>query len=656
MISLQNLSKSFGARCLFAIAGIDLRPGARYGLVGANGSGKSTLLRIVSGEEPPSDGHVTLPKQLRLGILKQDQFLADDARVIDVAMQGDQAVYDAILEQSRQQHGGPLSPQRVAELDEFVRAHDGWTLEARSSEILTGLGIPVTVQQRPLSTLSGGFKLRVLLARVLISRPDLLLLDEPTNHLDILSIRWLEKFLVQYSGCAVVVSHDRRFLDQIATHILDIDYGTVTVYAGNYGQFEVQKGAVRERKESEIARQQKILADKLAFVERFRYKATKARQAQSRVKQIEKIEIVELPRSTRRTPHFHFDTRRPSGVDVLSLAAIRKSFGEHQVLSNVAFSIRRGERVAMIGPNGIGKSTLLKIAVGCLEPDSGSFSWGYETHRGYFSQDHRDQLGDGRLSLLEWLWSFCSTQTEGWVRSQLGKVLFTGDDVHAKLQTLSGGESARVLFCRLMVEQPNVLILDEPTNHLDLEATESLVLALKQFDGTLLFVSHDRWFVSQLATRVIELVPEGYRDFPGPFEEYLVACGDDHLDSETVVLRAKTESKTRRDEDMTLRSTAQQFRNELKRKRNRLKNLPLRRDAALAKVAVLEAEVRAIESNYALPDFFANTPAEQLQELHDKQLQLQDQLAQAMSDWETLESEIVTLETELQAANTGEDL
>jgi ATPase subunit of ABC transporter with duplicated ATPase domains len=656
MISLQNLSKSFGARCLFTIAGVDLRPGARYGLVGANGSGKSTLLRIVSGEEPPSDGHVTLPKQLRLGILKQDQFLADDARVIDVAMQGDQAVYDAMLEQSRQQHCGPLSPRRVAELDEFVRAHDGWTLEARSCEILAGLGIPVTVQQRPLSTLSGGFKLRVLLARVLISRPDLLLLDEPTNHLDILSIRWLEKFLVQYPGCAVIVSHDRRFLDQIATHILDIDYGTVTVYAGNYGQFEVQKCAVRERKESEIARQEKLLGDKLAFVERFRYKATKARQAQSRVKQIEKIEIVELPRSTRRMPHFHFDAQRPSGVDVLSLAAISKSFGEHRVLSNVSFSIRRGERIAMIGPNGIGKSTLLKIAVGCLEPDSGSFRWGYETHRGYFSQDHRDQLGDGRLSLLEWLWSFCSTQTEGWVRSQLGKVLFTGDDVHAKLQTLSGGESARALFCRLMVEQPNVLILDEPTNHLDLEATESLVLALKQFDGTVLFVSHDRWFVSLLATRVIELVPEGYRDSPGTFEEYLVACGDDHLDSEAVVLRAKSESKTRSDGDVTSRATSQKLRNELKRKRNRLKNLPLRRDAALTRVAVLEAEIKAIESNYALPEFFVNTPAVQLQELHDKQLQLQDQLAQAMSDWETLESELVTLETELQATNTGEDL
>ncbi len=654
MIAIQNLSKSFGARNLFASASLDLRPGARYGLVGANGSGKSTLLRIVSGQEAPTDGQVTYPKQLRLGVLKQDQFLSDDERVIDVAMQGDRAVYDAIMEQGRHSSQGLAPPERVAELDEFVRAHEGWTLEARSGEILAGLGIPVSAQQRPLSTLSGGFKLRVLLAQVLVSRPDLLLLDEPTNHLDIVSIRWLEKFLAEFAGCAVIVSHDRRFLDQVATHILDIDYSTVTTYVGNYGQFELQKRALRERKESEIARQDKLLADKLAFVERFRYKATKARQAQSRVKQIEKIEIMELPRSTRRMPRFRFDARRQSGVDVLSLAGIGKTFTEHRVLSNVSLSIRRGERVAIIGPNGIGKSTLLKIAVGCLEPDCGTVGWGYETHRGYFSQDHHDQLGDGKLTLLQWLWSFCSAQTEGWVRSQLGKVLFTGDDVLAKLQTLSGGESARVLFCRLMIEQPNVLVLDEPTNHLDLEATESLVEALNQFDGTLLFVSHDRWFVSQLATRVVELTFDGYRDFPGTFDDYIGHCGDDHLDSDTVALRAKVAERAKDEGNATLRETAQQARGELKRKRNRLKNLPQRLDQALAKVESLEERIKAIENDYARPEFYANTAPAQLQALQGEERQLRDQLADAILDWETLELEIAMLERELLAADRGD--
>ena len=298
MVAIQNLAKAYGARSLFADVNLDLRGGARYGLVGANGSGKTTLLRILSGEEAPSDGSITLPKQMKLGFLRQDQFLQDDERIIDAAMRGDQLVFDALAEQNRLAASAAAAVARASELDDFIRQHSGYTLESRSSEILVGLGIPASVHRLALSTLSGGFKLRVLLARVLVSRPDLMLLDEPTNHLDIVSIRWLEKFLLGYPGCAVVISHDRRFLDNVATHILDVDYGTVTHYVGNYSQFDVQKVAVRDRKEAEIARQHKIIADKLAFIERFRYKATKARQAQSRVKQIEKIEVAELPRSS----------------------------------------------------------------------------------------------------------------------------------------------------------------------------------------------------------------------------------------------------------------------------------------------------------------------------------------------------------------------
>ena len=656
MVAIQNLSKSFGARTLFAGANLDLRPLARYGLVGANGSGKTTLMRIISGDESASDGQVTYPKQMRLGVLKQDQFLGDNERVIDVAMQGDREVYGAIAEQSQLMNSGSGSPDRIAELDEFIRVHAGWTLESRSAEILAGLGIPVSSQRRALATLSGGFKLRVLLAQVLVSRPDLLLLDEPTNHLDILSIRWLEKFLAAYSGCAVIISHDRRFLDNVTTNILDVDYCTVTPYTGNYSQFEIQKQAVRERKEAEIARQEKIVADKLAFVERFRYKATKARQAQSRVKQIEKIEIAELPRSTRRFPRFRFEARRPSGVDVLRLLGVSKSFGDHKVLSNVSLSIRRGDRVAVIGPNGIGKSTLLKIIVGRLELDKGSLEWGHETHSGYFSQDHHDQLGEGNLTLLEWLWSFCSTQTEGWVRSQLGRVLFSGDDVLANLHTLSGGESARVLFSRLMVEQPNVLVLDEPTNHLDFEASEALVSALKEYAGTLLFVSHDRWFVSQLATRIVELIPEGYRDFPGSFDDYLAQCGDDHLDSEKVVLRVKAEERLKDADGVSRRALELRLRDDLKKKRNRLKNLPARRDAALLKVEELEKQLKVIEDNYAQPDFYSSCGVEQLGSLQDKQRQLRDQLTDAILDWETLETEISALEQELSLSTGGDEI
>ncbi len=654
MVAIQNLSKSFGARTLFAGVALDLRPLARYGLVGANGSGKTTLLRIISGEESASDGQVTYPKQMRLGVLRQDQFLGDSERVIDVAMQGDREVFGAITEQSQLMNGGGSS-DRIAELDEFIRVHAGWTLESRSAEVLAGLGIPVSSQRQALATLSGGFKLRVLLAQVLVSRPDLLLLDEPTNHLDILSIRWLEKFLAAFSGCAVIISHDRRFLDHVATNILDVDYGTVTPYTGNYSQFELQKQAVRERKEAEIARQEKIVADKLAFVERFRYKATKARQAQSRVKQIEKIEIAELPRSTRRFPRFRFEPRRPSGIDVLRLLNLSKSYAEHKVLANVSLSVRRGDRVAVIGPNGIGKSTLLKIIVGRLELDHGSLEWGHEAHVGYFSQDHRDQLGDAQATLLEWLWSFCSTQTEGWVRSQLGKVLFSGDDALANLHTLSGGESARVLFSRLMVEQPNVLVLDEPTNHLDFEASEALVSALKEYEGTLLFVSHDRWFVSELATRVVELIPDGYRDFPGSFDDYLAQCGDDHLDSEKVVLRAKAEEKLKDVDSLTRRASELRLRDELKKKRNRLKNLPDRRDAALLKVEELEKQIKVIDDNYTQPDFFSSCSSEQLGSLQNTQRQLRDQLTEAILDWEMLETEISALEQELSLSGAADD-
>jgi len=647
MVALQNLAKSFGARTLFSGVSLDLRKGARYGLVGANGSGKTTLLKIVSGDESASDGTITYPKQLKLGVLKQDQFLADDERVIDAAMRGDRAVFQALLEQNRLINGGATSAERIAELDEVIRAQSGWTLEARSSEILAGLGIPVASHGLPLSALSGGFKLRVLLAQVLVAQPDLMLLDEPTNHLDILSIRWLEKFLSGYEGCAVVISHDRRFLDNVSTHILDVDYGTVTHYVGNYTQFEAQKVAVRERKESEIARQQKIIADKLAFVERFRYKATKARQAQSRVKQIEKIEVADLPRSSRRFPQFRFEPRRQSGVDVLSIEQVSKAYGDHQVLSGVSLSVRRQDRIAIIGPNGIGKSTLLKILVSRLNADTGRINWGHETHIGYFSQDHRDQLGSGRTSLLDWLWTFCSTQTEGWVRGQLGKVLFSGDDALAALETLSGGESARLLFCRLMVEQPNVLVLDEPTNHLDIEATEALCAALKRFDGTVVFVSHDRWFVSELATRIVELTPQGYQDFPGTFEEYLARCGDDHLDADSAQQRIKAELKSKTTQGEGDRALALIQRDELKRKRNRLKNLPAKRDQVVGKIEELEARIKDVERQYESPEFFTRTSQQELQAIQLDQKHLSEQLNLALAEWEALEAEIEALAKEL---------
>ncbi|HKP73953.1 MAG TPA: ABC-F family ATP-binding cassette domain-containing protein, partial [Longimicrobiaceae bacterium] len=478
-----------------------------------------------------------------LGVLRQDQFLYEDEEVLAVAMMGHPELWKAIVakEELLANAHEHFDAERYNALEETVQRLDGYTAEARAATILEGLGLPAEVHRRPLSTLSGGFKLRVLLAQVLAGSPDVLLLDEPTNHLDILSIRWLEKFLQDFAGPVAVVSHDHRFLDNIATGILDVDYQTVTLYHGNYSDFLVQKVEDRERKEKEIEGRQKEIAHHQKFVDKFKAKASKARQAQSKLKMIERKveEMEELPGSSRRYPKFRFAQRRPSGKEVLKVSGLKKAFGEKEVLHGVNLQVARGDRMVIMGPNGIGKSTLLKIIVGDLAADAGAVEWGYETHPGYFAQDHHEQLEGDDQTAEQWLWNFCPGKDRGFVRGHLGLMLFSGDDGQKRLSALSGGEAARLVFSRLALQQPNVLVLDEPTNHLDLESIEALVAALQAYEGTLVLVSHDRWFVSQLATRVLEISRDGIRDFRGTYEEYVHACGDDHLDADTVVLKER---------------------------------------------------------------------------------------------------------------------
>jgi ATPase subunit of ABC transporter with duplicated ATPase domains len=533
MLSVSSLAKSFGDRTLFADAAFRLQAGSRYGLVGANGSGKTTLLRILAGDEPATDGTVSLPSRATLGVLRQDQFLHDEDEVLGVAMRGNAELWNAIVEKEQvlARAAEHFDADRYARLEDVILRHDGYAAEARAAEILEGLGIPAVVHRRPMATLSGGFKLRVLLAQALAGNPDVLLLDEPTNHLDIVSIRWLEKFLRNFAGPVLVISHDHRFLDNVATHILDVDYQTVTLYHGNYTRFLEQRQEDRERRTKAIEQQQKEIAHHQDFVDRFKAKASKARQAQSKLRLIEKrAEAVEtLAPSSRRWPAFRFAPARASGREVLTLSGIRKSYGENKVLHGVDLTVLRGDRVAIVGPNGIGKSTLLKIAVGAGEADAGTVTWGYEARPGYFAQDHRDQFRDGALTPLQWISESAPSATPGTVRAELGRVLFSGDDVEKRLEALSGGEAARLVFCRLALERPNVLVLDEPTNHLDLESIEALVDALQGYDGTLVFVSHDRWFVSHLATRIVEIRADGIRDYQGTWDEYLARCGDDHL-------------------------------------------------------------------------------------------------------------------------------
>jgi len=412
-----------------------------------------------------------------------------------------------------------------------------------------------------------------------------------------------------------------------------VDYGTVIEYPGNYQTFHEMKAATRERKEGEIARVEKIIAHKKAFVERFRAKATKARQAQSRLKQLEKIEVETLPTSSRRYPKLRFEIARPSGKDVLVLEDIAKAYGESRVLSGVSLTIRRGERVAVIGANGLGKSTLLKIVTGNLGRDSGSVAWGHEAQVGYFAQDHKEQLTNPTQTALDYLWDICPEQGTSFVRGMLGRLLFSGPDVEKPVAALSGGEATRLIFSRLMVQKPNVLVLDEPSNHLDLESIEALVEALEEYEGTLIFVSHDRWFVDKLATRVIELRTDGLNDFAGTYQEYLERQGDDHLDADRAVLAAKTKKGEPEKAPMAKSSS----------RTNRQRALPKKRDEVIDKIGLVEARLAEIDGSYATPGFFERTPLAEVELLRQERARLEGDLVALTAEWEALETELAAL-------------
>ena len=642
MIAVSDLGKSFGQQTLFEGVSLQFNPGNKYGLVGANGSGKSTFLRMLTGEELASEGTINMPKRLKLGVLKQDHYRYEHMPILEVAMMGNHEVWEAMMEKERllENAAEEFDADRYADVEDLILRHDGYTLEARAGEILEGLGIPTELHRNALSTLSGGFKLRVLLAQVLAAEPDSLLLDEPTNHLDILSIRWLEKFLMDYKGTAVIISHDHRFLDNICTHIVDVDYETILLYPGNYTAFMEAKVGNRDRKEAEIEKREAEIARHKEFVDRFKAKATKARQAQSKMKMMEKIVIERLPQSSRRYPTFKFKQVRPSGRQALELEGISKSYGANQVLKDVSLRVERGDRIAIIGPNGIGKSTLLKIAVGEVEADAGKVEWGYETYPGYFSQDHNEVPKGSKQTVEAWLWEAVPGESIGFVRGNLGMVLFSGDDVKKPLGGLSGGEAARLVFCKLSVTKPNVLILDEPTNHLDLEAIEALVEGLREYDGTLIFVSHDRWFVQQLANRILEISPKGIQDFRGTYEEYLERLGDDHLDADAV-LRMKREQKKKATAAATAKGNGSPA--DDKQRQRLLKDLARRRDELTTAVEQSENRIHAINEMFCDPTFFDRTSRDQVKKLEGEQKTLSEKVEKLMGEWEKIEEQIAEL-------------
>lgn len=532
MLDVRNISMDFGKKSLFQEVDLILLPSQRYGVVGANGTGKSTFLKILAGEETSTQGTVEKAKNLNIGILKQDHFRYENDRLIDVVIRGNAILWEALEEKDKLYSQEDFTEQdgyRLSELEEIVMHQGGYEAESTARNLLLGLGIAEKFHYGPLSALSGGYKLRVLLAQVLYQKPDIMLLDEPTNHLDILSIAWLEQFLkTNFKGLLIFISHDRGFLNNVSTNILDIDYDTILDYPGNYDKFCLTKEERLILKQSELKNQEKKIEALQGFVDRFGAKASKASQAASRQKMIDRIELVEIKDSNIFKPYFNFQQKNPSGKIVLVVEDLHKKFDEKVLLKKVSFNISRGDKCAIIGPNGIGKSTLLKILLNELKSDQGNFEWNETAKIGYFAQDYHNQLATEQ-TILQWMESHIAAPEQE-IRKVLGQVLFRGSDVDKKIAMLSGGESARLILAKLILEKNNVLIFDEPTNHLDLESIDALSEAIQAFPGAVLFVSHNRYFIDRISTRVLVLTEQyGVQNYLGNYHDYLEQFGKDYL-------------------------------------------------------------------------------------------------------------------------------
>ena len=528
MLSIANLTMQFGAKPLFENVSVKFRDGNRYGLIGANGSGKSTLMRIISGELSPSAGSVSVDPHDRIGVLQQDQFGFEQYSVIDTVVMGHAELWEVKSERDRIYGLEQMSEEdgmKVADLEVTFAELDGYSAEARAGELLLGLDIPITLHEGPMSAVAPGLKLRVLLAQALFSSPDILLLDEPTNNLDINTIRWLEGVLNEFKSTMVIISHDRHFLNSVCTHMADLDFGELRVYPGNYDSYMTASTQARETLLANNAKKRAEISELQTFVSRFSANASKARQATSRQRRIEKIELDEIKPSSRVSPYIRFDEKKTLHRLALEVEELEQGYDGTTLFSGLGLMVESGERIAIIGPNGIGKSTLLETLVGEMAPMSGIVKWSENADTGYFAQDHADAF-DNDLTIFEWISQWQQPgDDEQTLRSVLGRLLFSRDQFNQPARATSGGEKGRLLFGRLMLQKPNILVMDEPTNHLDMESIESLNLALENYAGTLLFVSHDREFVSSLATRIIELTPDGVVNFGGDYEHYLRSQG-----------------------------------------------------------------------------------------------------------------------------------
>src|SRR5512133_1368144 len=526
MISVQNVSKAFGPKKLFEDVDVTFSPGNRYGLTGPNGAGKTTFMKILSGDEESDAGQVIRPR--KLGILRQDHFKYEDNRVLDVGLMGNVTLSSARSEKQRLLAKPEISDEdgvRLAELEGVIGEEDGYSAEADAAELLQGLGIEEPWHDQPMRALTGGLKLRVLLAQALFGKPQALLLDEPTNNLDIESIRWLEKFLHAYEGVLVTISHDRHFLNAICTHIADIDYETIITYPGGYDDMVRHKGQVRTRVESENAEKKKKIAQLQDFVARF-HAGTRASQVQSRIRAMQKLKLEDMKRSNTAAPSIKFEQKAPSGKQTLTVEGIAKSYGGNEVIQPFSALVTRGEKVCVIGKNGVGKSTLVKMIAGELAPDAGHVRWGHQAQVGYLPQDQAGVIRPGTTA-FGWLRELEDKLTNEEISGLLGRMLFSGEERMKPTATLSGGETVRLLMAKLMLFKDNVLILDEPTNHLDLQSIAALGEGLSRYEGTLIVVTHDQQLIAEVGTRIWAMHKgDEVLDFPGTFDEFVAKHPD----------------------------------------------------------------------------------------------------------------------------------
>ncbi|WP_025035937.1 ABC-F family ATP-binding cassette domain-containing protein [Bradyrhizobium sp. DOA9] len=534
MIRLDNVSKQAGHQILFIEASAALNKGEKIGLVGPNGAGKTTLFRMIAGEELPDEGQVSTDRGITIGYFNQDVGEMSGHSAVAEVMNGAGPVSEVAAE-LRELEAAMADPERADQMDEIIARYgevqhrfeelDGYALDGRAREALSGLGFSQEMMDGDVGKLSGGWKMRVALARILLMRPDVMLLDEPSNHLDLESLIWLEKFLHDYEGTLLMTSHDREFINRVISKVIEIDSGSLTTYTGDYEFYEQQRAQNEKQQQAQFERQQAMLAKEIKFIERFKARASHAAQVQSRVKKLDKIERVEPPRR-RQSVAFDFPPAPRSGEDVVALKNVHKGYGSKRIYDGLDFMIRRRERWCVMGVNGAGKSTLLKLVAGASEPDEGTVALGGSVKMGYFAQHAMDLL-DGERTVFQSLEDAFPTAGQGSLRALAGCFGFSGDDVEKRCRVLSGGEKARLVMAKMLFDPPNFLVLDEPTNHLDLATKEMLITALSDFEGTMLFVSHDRHFLATLSNRVLELTPEGIHQFGGGYTEYVARTGQE---------------------------------------------------------------------------------------------------------------------------------